>query len=460
MEGLEVSVINFSEFLLDNKYIRLDSEFQSKERKKLIASLRTLGAVRFGESNPEITHPNEINRSYVEEGGVWFFRAQNNRPMMIDASNKVFISNEDADSLLKNQLQNGDVVITRTGANAGDCALFEEEDRAIASSHTFIVRSSKWQHSYLAAFFNSNFGRPQIISSRYGAAQPEVAPYYLRNIWIPQFSARLYEEIENRFVAARNETSLASGCLMKAENLLLHSLGLDTWQPPEALSYVRSSNEVFAAGRLDSQYFAPRVNELMKLLGRDGLRLHDAAPARHERFTPADKGHFDYIEIGGLGADGTASAEAVAQAEAPSRATQFVRAGDVITSTVRPIRRLSALIAQEQDGHVCSSGFVVLEPREICGEVLLTYLRLPLVYELMDLHTSATMYPTISETDLMALPIPAIDSSTQRTIQQSVRDAARSREKANNLLSAAKRAVEIAIEDSETSALTYLQSAV
>ena len=80
-----------------------------------------------------------------------------------------------------------------------------------------------------------------------------------------------------------------------------------------------------------------------------------------------------------------------------------------------------------------------------------------LVCELMDLHTSATMYPAISETDLLGLPIPAIDVKTQHVVQQSVRDAASSREKATHLLDAAKRAVEIAIEDSEAAALAYLQ---
>lgn len=143
--------------------------------------------------------------------------------------------------------------------------------------------------------------------------------------------------------------------------------------------------------------------------------------------------------------------------EAPSRATQHVRAGDVITSTVRPIRRLSALIAPDQDGAVCSSGFVVLQPRRVSGEVLLTYLRLPLVCELMDLHTSATMYPAISESDLMALPIPAIAPSVQAEVNDAVRQSTRARQHATRLLDAAKRAVEMVIEESETAALRYLR---
>ena len=98
----------------------------------------------------------------------------------------------------------------------------------------------------------------------------------------------------------------------------------------------------------------------------------------------------------------------------------------------------------------------MLQPRSISGEVLLTYLRLPLVCELMDLHTSATMYPAISESDLLALPIPAIDSSVQTQVQYAVRRSTEARQRATRLLVAAKRAVEIAIEESESAAMRHL----
>jgi hypothetical protein len=193
-----------------------------------------------------------------------------------------------------------------------------------------------------------------------------------RRLLIPRFTPAFELRIAAQVEDAYNFRKQALDVLSQAEQALLHALDLDAWAPPDALTYVRSSRDAFAAGRLDAQFFAPRVEQLLARLGRDGLRLSDVAPARHERFEPTGSGDFDYIEIGSLGADGTAATERVAMAEAPSRATQHVRSGDVITSTVRPIRRLSALIAPDQDGAVCSSGFVVLQPQGISSEVLLT----------------------------------------------------------------------------------------
>ena len=76
----------------------------------------------------------------------------------------------------------------------------------------------------------------------------------------------------------------------------------------------------------------------------------------------------------------------------------------------------------------------------------------------MDLHTSASLYPAISERDLLSLPIPRIDEKTQATICSAVLSARRARDQAAELLESAKRAVEIAIEDSEAAALKYLKA--
>jgi hypothetical protein len=54
-------------------------------------------------------------------------------------SNEVFLSEKIANGLNKNHLRSGDILITRTGANFGQCSLFyAEEQPALATSHTFI----------------------------------------------------------------------------------------------------------------------------------------------------------------------------------------------------------------------------------------------------------------------------------------------------------------------------------
>lgn len=75
----------------------------------------------------------------------------------------------------------------------------------------------------------------------------------------------------------------------------------------------------------------------------------------------------------------------------------------------------------------------------------------------MDLHTSASLYPAISDRDLLALPFPEIAPAASDAVVAAVRSSHAARRRAQELLEQAKRAVEIAIEDSEVAALEYLK---
>ena len=74
----------------------------------------------------------------------------------------------------------------------------------------------------------------------------------------------------------------------------------------------------------------------------------------------------------------------------------------------------------------------------------------------MDLHTTASMYPAISTTDLMRLPFLLPDDATIKKVKQQITAARAARREAHALLEKAKQAVEVAIEDSERSALKSL----
>jgi type I restriction enzyme, S subunit len=275
-------------------------------------------------------------------------------------------------------------------------------------------------------------------------------------LWVSKFS----NQFANAVVATVNSAkSLEQQCKEQQEaanHSILSALGLADWTPPEPLAYSAKSRDVFASRRLDAQYHAPRIQQLIDLLSKSGLTIGAVAQARQERFDNCGCVSFNYIEISDVEGSGTVTSSSLQCAEAPSRATWHVRSGDIVTSMVRPIRRLTAQIAPEQDGFVCSSGFVVLQPTRIKPEVLLTFLHTRIVCELMDLHTSASMYPAISEADILALPFPVIGRSVSNAVCAAVRKSQGARRRARDLLDRAKRAVEIAIEDSEAAALRFL----
>jgi len=356
-----------------------------------------------------------------------------------------------------------DDIILSTRGTVGKCALVTEEalpanlDQDVA--RIALSDGTSFHPAFLIAYLNCRFGQDHIVRHSSGMVQQGLSLAKVRAIPVPELSQTVQVSVAGIVHAALECRREVTQKQMRAEEALLEALGLADWTPPEPLSYSARASDAFAAGRLDARFFAPRIQALLDILGRDGRSLGDLATSRRQKFRPQDCATFSYIEIGDIDGAGAATSTLLACADAPSRATWHVRPNDIITSTVRPIRRLSAQIAPEQDGHVASSGFVVIDPQQIAPELLLTFLRLPVICELLDLYASASMYPAVNEAHILGLPFPEIDTEVETQVVANIREAREAKGQAARLLEAAKRAVEIAIEDGEPTALTFLAEA-
>lgn len=60
----------------------------------------------------------------------------------------------------------------------------------------------------------------------------------------------------------------------------------------------------------------------------------------------------------------------------------------------------------------------------------------------MDLYTSASMYPAISTTELLKLPVALASNEVRRQVVRLVRESQEARREAHRLLEEAKRQVE------------------
>lgn len=470
LEGLEITELRLSELARENDFLRIDSEFNLKEPLALIRRLREAGAERFGESNPVIIHPHEIAREYVDSDGVWFFRAQNLRPLAIEEGGKVYISARDATALEKNCLESGDVVITRTGANAGDCALFFSNCSAVASSHTFIVRSEAWSHPYLVAFFNSIYGRAQILRGRYGAAQPEVAPYYLRNIWIPRFSHAFCAGIGRLFERSHKQKTDAAARFAAAEKILLEALGLDEWLPPQQAITTRRLSEVLDNKRIDAEYFDPAAAAILTVLRENGavnleefadvatgfpwessqfiedraaagepfVRIRDCKPGE---LTPADLDKLSASYAAGCKQDKATAGDIVIGMDGLKWFYASLLTGPCyVNQRVAWLRRRAS--------SEISSEFVLICLNSIIGQ-----------RQLLRAMTIAHTVGHIKLDDVRALLIPQLKQAVHDKITEEIRSSYASQREARLLLMLAQQAVETAIEKGEAAGLSRLTAA-
>lgn len=460
---IEFSEIPLSELSND---LRIDAEFYQPKYLRALEAIQSAGSEHLGSLQTEIIHPTEITRTYSDEG-IQILLAQNIRDNVLEFNNKVFMPESKRKTLSRNKLIANDVVMTRSGANYGQTAYYLDDPLEIfACADCLVIRTPRLNGLYLSTFLNCSYGKLLVDRGSYGMAQPHIAPSYLYKLQVPLPSSVFQKKLEKLIKYSFEQKQLAEKLYKDAELLLLSELGLLDWKPDtvkfthggiafeveDTISAVQSPT-VFETVRIDAEYFNPRVQKLLQLLGQQHLSIGSAAKLRKESFKPKNHDTFEYLEISNITTDGEITGYTVPAAEAPDRATWYVREGDIITSTVRPVRRLSAIIKPEQDGFVCSSGFAVLEPLHIPSELLLVYLRLPVIAELMDLYTTASLYPAISVTNILRIPFAKPKAEAVTSITQGVKTSFAARAKSSQLLELAKRAVELFIEEGEEAAL-------
>ncbi len=457
LDGLEIAELTLSEVLEDNLSFRCDSEYFKKNYLETIERLKQLNAETLGSLTPNIIHPTEILRIY-EESGIQIMLAQNVRDNRFDFSNSAFMNALKRYELANNKIDYDDVVLTRSGANFGQTACFKYNHEMFACADVLVLKKGFLASGYLSTYLNTKYGRGLLDRGSYGMAQPHIAPPYLKTLFIPRFQK--IEKIADGLVSQSvDKLGQSKSLYAEAENLLLDELGLHDWQPSEEQIAVKSFKESFLqTGRLDAEYFQAKYQMMLALLGRSGKRICDVADLAKDRFEPSRVDSFEYIEIGNLSGDCSTESETIYAADAPSRAQWIVQTGDVITSTVRPIRRLSALIENDQQGFVCSSGFAVLRPKNIAPELLLVFLRAPIICEILDLHTTASMYPAISTDDLMAIPIPEFSNHLAVAVTEKITQSRLAKQESKHLLDVANRGVEMAIERDEATAMQWMKT--
>ena len=149
---MQYSVIDYQSIVDASHSLRFDAEFFQPDYLAVQRRLEEIGSRRLIDFQVHIRHPKEIKRNYVDDG-VFLLRGQNVRPLSIDlTSNPVYISEADAERLKENTIHYKDILIMRSGANVGQCAIYLENSPAISMSDTLIIRSGNLNPFFLAIF--------------------------------------------------------------------------------------------------------------------------------------------------------------------------------------------------------------------------------------------------------------------------------------------------------------------
>lgn len=316
----------------------------------------------------------------------------------------------------------------------------------------------------LYAFLLSRYGQNYLQREARGSVQQHVFLSQIEQIELPTFDSKFGSAIQKIIEDSENCQTISENNIREAEKTLLVTLGLDNWTPPTPLSYLRSSGDVFDSLRLDAEHYQPRFSALLSIIDATGAgaRLGDYLLENKRGKQPS------YIDEGLPVVNSKHVLRNDVRIDSDNRFAShgkddlLIHTGDVLINGtgVGTIGRSSAYLHEESaipDNHV-----TILRPNEELDPVYLAmYLnsiagQYQVEQRLRGSSGQIELYPN----DIAEFRVWLAPKSLQQSIREQVEQSFAEKQKATLLLDAAKRAVEIAIEDSEATALAYLQGVV
>ena len=455
-EELECTEI-FLSICAANKDFRIDSEYFKKYFLKIFASslnknsiLENIAIVKGGKRLP-------LGENFSIEGTP-YIRAEDVKNNFVDYSNSPRISKRVYEQIKQYQTKKNDVLLTIVGNSIGDIGfVMFDLDICNLTENCVRLESKKINPSYLFAYFLSKYGQIQIEREKVGTAQPKLAIERIKrfNIFVP--TVIFQNQIDNVIKLAHKKLQRADEIYHAAEKTLSEALGLDKFKPSNNNIAIKSFSASFkVSGRLDAEFYQPKYDDIEEKLASssDGIVKDYFELVK----TPCDRraDFYNYVEIGDVNiSNGIAEANCIATDELPDNAKIMTRAGDILVSKVRPNRGAVAIL--RENNLLVSGAFTVLRERsDISSEVLQILLRTPVYRDLMLKYNVGTSYPVIKDDDVLNLPLPVVGLDVQEKISAQVTESFRLRDESGKLLSKAKRAVELAIEQGEDAAIEFL----
>lgn len=156
------------------------------------------------------------------------------------------------------------------------------------------------------------------------------------------------------------------------------------------------------------------MNWLPATVGDACLPTSQADPARSGSAT------FRYVDIGGVDRDAKAifRADELPCIDAPSRARKLIRASDVLVSTVRPNLNAVALVPDNLDGEIASTGFSILRanPALLNAKFLFYWVQHRVFVDFLVANATGASYPAVSDAIVKRARLPLATPKEQSRI--------------------------------------------
>lgn len=464
LEGLEATEVRFVTLLTGVETFRLDSEYYRREYIEIENHIKSQSNLFCKFSDWGVAVDCSAFYAGIEplygSGNIPLIRVQNVKET-IDYANCVTLPflTEPEHSTLK-MVEEGDIVITK-GGSIGFVGYVTE--RAYASRDLIFLKTSGLAENhriFLYLYLSSPFVFKQLIRSSSQCAQPHLTITLVKNFDILKAQEVLVEKCSQLYKKHREVLCLSKSLYTSAENYLLECLGMQGFVAnPNAYNIKTLKESFLESGRIDAEYYLPKYEDYTKAVSAyaGGVApLNEVCMIQDDNYTPEAKQTYRYIELADIGKSGDIMGCLCEKGEdLPTRARRLVLTGDVIVSSIEGSLGSCALITEDYNHALCSTGFYVVRSSQINSETLLTLFKSEPIQQLLKKGCSGTILTGIGKQEFKQIPIPLIRPEVQAEIAQHIQRSFSLRKEASQLLEEAKLSVEQVIAIGGGKSLIY-----
>jgi len=461
---MQYSIVDYQSIVDASHSLRFDAEFFRPDYLQAQRRLEEIGSRKLIDFQVNIRHPKEIKRNYVDNG-VLLLRGQNVRPLSIDlTANPVYISEEDAERLKENTIHYKDILIMRSGANVGQCAIYLENNNAVSMSDTLIIRSENLNPFLLTIFLNTKYGEALVERGKYGSAQPHIAPPFLYQIPIPNWN-NLPSVIEKTYLRSKELTELSKTRYAETQVLLLSELGLVDWQPKHKLAFTTDYASMQRAERIDADYFQPKYDDIISAIKRypGGWDTLGNLATLKKCVEVGSKEYLEtgvpFVRVSNLSPFEITQEKYISEKLYGEITEHQPKQGEILLSK-DATPGIAYYLREVPEKMIPAGGILRLKSKtdKIGNEYLTLVLNSILTQEQINRDVGGSVILHWRPDQVAGTVIPILHQEKQAEIQQKVIESFKLRKHAKDLLECAKCTVEIAIEQDEKTAMDWLAS--
>ena len=257
--------------------------------------------------------------------------------------------------------------------------------------------------------------------------------------------------MDSAYSSKKSKQSEAQKLLDSINDYVLDELGIKLPELKDKMVYVVSSEEV-ENNRVDSYYYQPKFEEIEKAVKKGKFEVKEIGKSIIVSNKLENIENYDYINYVDLSSINKnlgliKNYDKLEIAEAPSRARQKLKKGDLLLSGLVGSLKSIAIFEEVFDNPICSTGFYVIKKSNNYNNYYLWALfRSDILQMLLQRESSGAIMSAINREALSNLKIPLPPLAVQNKIAEEVK---KRMQKAEQLQKEAKEELEKAKQEVE-----------